>query len=142
MQIEQMRMEIESQKIQAGGEGEGGEKTVVRMLHPGLALDKLEQVHTALDQAHQLMNAPREVVRHPQTGQVIGDRPVVAPTPPPQPQLDNYGRPIPKPFKHPHIALNEIVNKAGAIHATAKKLSGPRKVKRDARGKAAGIERA
>lgn len=143
MQIEQMKMEIESQRIQAGPEGgEGGEKTVVKMLHPGLALDKIEQIGTALDQAHQLMNAPREVVRHPATGQVIGDRPTIVPTPPPQAKLDNYGRPVPKPFKHPHVALNEIANKATAIHSTAQKLSGPRKVKRDARGKAAGIERA
>lgn len=143
LQIEQMRMEVESQKIQAGGDGkDGGERTVVRMLHPGLALDKIGEIGTALDQAHQLMTAPRRVIRHPQTGQVVGDEPMMAPTPPPQPQLDSYGRPVPKPFKHPHVALNEIVNKAGAIHATAKKLSGPRKIRRDQRGKANGVERA
>ena len=146
LQIEQMRLEVESQKLQAGpdtgGEGEGGERTVVKMLHPGMALDHLDKIGTALDQAHQRMTAPRRVVRHPQTGQVIGDRPMVTPKPPEQPKLDQYGRPVPKPFKHPHVALNEIVNKAQAIHGTAQKLSGPRKVKRDARGKAAGIERA
>lgn len=143
LQIEQMRLEVESQKLQVGPpetDGEGGEKTVVKMLHPGMALDHLDRIGTSLDQAHQRMTSPRRVVRHPQTGQVMGDEPVNTPAPPPQAKTDQYGRPVPKPFKHPNVALQEIVKKAEAIHDIATKISGPRKVRRDRNGKAAGIE--